>query len=129
MIKKQHRKLVKMRKAENIAETDERWEAYLATGSLDRQVVSLPTEVSVPAWASKVAANHRLYYRGGFFVCGRCGAFAGMKPQKLLLSCSGKGACLRAMRAILVRDRLPPGYKVWPDGNSLENRPLSRIEA
>ena len=90
---------------------------------------SLPVSRARPAWMRNVDASHKLFERGGFFVCSRCGALGSYKPQRLFNACEGTGGSKAEARRLLHKAELPRGYTKWPNNWKGENKspPLFRV--
>ena len=92
-----------------LAMAEQEWE------EAHRNLQGLPTSRARPAWLNKVSCTHRLYERGGIFLCGKCGALGAFKPQKLFADCEGRSDSNTVAKMLMQKGRLPKGYQEWPN--------------
>ena len=85
------------------------WERLLSSERFAACAPRAPEE-ALPKWSSSINATHgRIFERGSFLVCNRCGSFAATKPQKLLAPCSGQIAYKAPLEALVKKATCPPG--------------------
>ena len=90
------------------------WKSLLTSNRLAESAPRCPEE-ALASWFKDVHYTHgRLYERGGFVVCVRCGGFASRKPHALRGQCSGTIRYKAAVVNLVQRATLPPGYTRWP---------------
>ena len=94
--------------------TSEAWKSLLTSNRLAESAPRCPEE-ALASWFKDVHYTHgRLYERGGFVVCVRCGGFASRKPHALRGQCSGTIRYRAAVVNIVQKALPPPGYSRWP---------------
>ena len=114
---RQHKALVKSAKFKKLETQRSGWASELSHCS----AATLPI-CHAPSWAQQIHPSHRVFYRGGIFVCSRCGCYAARKPQRLTKNCDPQGFLEPAI-AIIKKATPPRGVAEWPQVSKSTSTP------